>query len=173
MDEPVDELAHSTTSLNLMAKSVAPTDGPPLHTRFLPASEPIRDRHFWLLHTLTPHGTVYIDHGCHKALMNKAGLLPVGVIDVEGNFAQHEPVRIVVTNRLRAPGPDGRLRGEEHEEVGRALVNYASPEIHRIMGHHSDDIRGILGYADSDYVSNRSHIVLYTRSSRPTSPADK
>ncbi|KAF2623692.1 glutamate 5-kinase [Macroventuria anomochaeta] len=72
----------------------------PLHTRFLPISHPIRDRYFWILHGLAPHGTIYIDNGAFKALHDKAGLLPVGIVDVEGHFAQQEAVRIVVVKRL-------------------------------------------------------------------------
>jgi glutamate 5-kinase len=163
------DLVASSTSLNLMAPS-GPADIPPLHTRFLPSSEPIRDRHFWLLHTLNPHGTIYIDQGAHRALLNKAGLLPVGVVDVEGNFASHEPVRIVVVNRLPSPGPDGKMRGDIEEEVGRAIVNYASAEITRIMGHQSHEIEGVLGYADTEYVANRQHVVFFRKDSRPPTP---
>ena len=72
----------------------------PLHTRFLPISHPIRDRYFWILHGLAPHGTIYIDNGAWKALSDKAGLLPVGIVDVDGHFAQQEAVRIVVVKRL-------------------------------------------------------------------------
>ncbi len=73
---------------------------PPLHTRFLPSSNPIRDRSFWLLYGLAPKGTIYIDEGAHRALSSKAGLLPAGVVDVDGDFAQQEAVRIVVIKRL-------------------------------------------------------------------------
>lgn len=171
-EDEVDELSlvASSTSLNLMAPSSGAHDEPPLHTRFLPSDDPIRDRHFWLLHTLTPHGTIYIDKGAHRALVGKAGLLPVGVVDVEGNFAQHEPVRVVVVNRLPQPGPDGKNRGEYEEEVGRAIVNYASAEITRIMGHQSAEIEELLGYADSEYVANRQHVVFFRKDSRPTTP---
>ena len=72
---------------------------PPLHTRFLPSTDPIRDRTFWILHGLKPHGTIYIDQGAYRALLDKAGLLPVGIVDVEGSFAQQEAVRLVVVDR--------------------------------------------------------------------------
>lgn len=72
---------------------------PPLHTRFLPSGHRVRDRHFWLLHGLSPHGTLYVDHGAARALAEGRGLLPVGVIEAEGAFAQQECVRIVETSR--------------------------------------------------------------------------
>ena len=143
----------------------------PLHTRFLPSSDPIRDRHFWLLHTLSPHGTLYIDKGAHRALLGKAGLLPVGVVDVEGNFAQQEAVRLMVVERRKSPGPNGKLWEGEPQEVGRALVNYAAAEVARIKGHQSIEIEGLLGYADSEYVAHRQHVGFFRRESRPVSPS--
>ncbi|KAJ6195082.1 Aspartate/glutamate/uridylate kinase [Bipolaris maydis] len=82
------------------ASSPQTEDPCPLHTRFLPISNPIRDRYFWILHGLAPHGTIYIDQGAWAALSDKAGLLPAGIVDVDGHFAQQEAVRIVVVKRL-------------------------------------------------------------------------
>ena len=144
---------------------------PPLHTRFLPVEHPIRDRYFWLMHGLTPRGTLYIDEGAHAALADKAGLLPVGVLDVEGHFAQHEAVRVAVARRRRSPGPDDRLWDGDAVEVGRALVNYAAPEIARIKGRRSSQIGPLLGYADTEYVAYRENITLFRRESRPASPS--
>ncbi|KAL1598852.1 Glutamate 5-kinase [Paraconiothyrium brasiliense] len=90
------------------ARSPSPqldTEQVPLHTRFLPIAHPIRDRYFWILHGLAPHGTIYIDNGAWKALSDKAGLLPVGIVDVDGHFAQQEAVRVVVVKRLPAASP--------------------------------------------------------------------
>ena len=78
-----------------------PSENAPLHTRFLPLDKPIGDRRFWLLHGLRPHGTVYIDPGATRALQDKAGLLPVGIIDVDGAFAQQECVRLVEVAKRR------------------------------------------------------------------------
>lgn len=137
---------------------------PPLHTRFLPDPHPIRDRYFWLLHGLAPHGTVYIDQGAHSALQSKTGLLPVGVVDVEGHFGQHECVRIMVL-------PSRTASLSEAEDVGKAVVNYSAIEIKRIAGHRSREIAEIIGYADSDYVAVRDSIALYSKDiSRPVTP---
>ncbi|KAI3534864.1 glutamate 5-kinase [Colletotrichum abscissum] len=166
-DHTEDPLAQSTASLHIDQA----VEKPPLHTRFLPSTDPIRDRHFWLIHGLKPHGTLYIDAGAHSALLRKAGLLPAGVLDVEGNFAQQEAVRLVVVDRLHAPSTTGKLWGGTPVEVGRALVNYAAPEIMRIKGHQSSDIGGLLGYADSEYVAERQHIRIFDRESRPVTPS--
>lgn len=188
-------LSHSTASLDLDGLLMKP----PLHTRFLPDLHPIRDRSFWLLHGLAPHGIIYIDEGAHRALADKAGLLPVGVVDVEGQFSQQEAVRIVVVKRLprrslmsrtifESPStvtvngstPDGSSTSGAYEkikpapfEVGRALVNYSAAEIARIKGLRSTEIQGVLGYADSEYVALRENISLLKpgKSSRPVTPS--
>ncbi|KAL1967776.1 hypothetical protein VTN77DRAFT_2465 [Rasamsonia byssochlamydoides] len=152
------------------------TSKPPLHTRFLPSATPIQSRSFWLLHGLTPHGTVYIDQGAYNALLNKAGLLPAGVVGVDGHFAQQEAVRLFVVEK-RSPtalNGDFHVHGEEPREVGRALVNYGSSEINRIKGVRSTQIQSILGYADSEYVALRENIAFFQASdrfSRPATPA--
>jgi glutamate 5-kinase len=164
---------------------------PPLHTRFLPSSTPIRNRAFWILHGLAPHGTIYIDRGATTALSNKAGLLPVGVVGVEGHFAQQEAVRLVAVDRPALPmmgslSPAEGLSDTEGgatrsgggrplslsagalsmlfakgEEVGRAVVNYSSAEVARIKGLRSGEIMEVLGYADTEYVAFRENVGLF------------
>ncbi|KAI4626409.1 uncharacterized protein J4E87_004911 [Alternaria ethzedia] len=101
------DLSASTSTLDNQQltglSSPKPEEPVPLHTRFLPISNPIRDRYFWILHGLAPHGTIYIDQGAWAALSDKAGLLPVGIVEVDGHFAQQEAVRIVVVKRLSNP----------------------------------------------------------------------
>lgn len=106
--------------------SAAVIPAPPLHTRFLPSSTPIRDRSFWLLYGLAPHGVIYIDEGAHKALSSKAGLLPIGVVAVEGSFNQQEAVRLVVVKRLRPP-PRWSRPPSPHLTPGSSRSN--SPEL--------------------------------------------
>ena len=164
---------------------------PPLHTRFLPSSTPIRNRAFWILHGLAPHGTIYIDRGATMALGNKAGLLPVGIVGVEGHFAQQEAVRLVAVDRAALPvmgslspaeglaesdglssrNGSGRplslsvsalsMLVAKGEEVGRAVVNYSSAEVARIKGLRSGEIMDVLGYADSEYVAFRENVSLF------------
>ncbi|GFF49516.1 probable glutamate 5-kinase [Aspergillus udagawae] len=142
---------------------------PPLHTRFLPSDTPIQSRSFWLLHGLKPHGSLYIDHGAYSALLNKASLLPAGVVGVDGYFGQQEAVRLVVVERLSPDSLNGDFlhHGQEPKEVGRALVNYGSAEIARIKGHRSTHIQSLLGYADSEYVALRENISFFRPDDSP------
>ena len=184
-------LSHPALSLRVRNVQLVPP-----HTRFLPDPHPIRDRSFWLLHGLSPHGTIYIDEGAHQALISKAGLLPAGVVDVKGHFAQQEAVRLVVVQRplgRNAEISENLLHGDDGTtsspnmssaaeektwlaagvEVGRALVHYSAPEIARIKGLQSNEIEGVLGYADSDYVALRENVSLAKREkiSRPVTPS--
>jgi glutamate 5-kinase len=155
---------------------------PPLHTRFVPSANPIRSRAFWILHGLAPHGTLYIDRGAASALHTRAGLFPVGIVGVSGNFAQQEAVRLVVVDKtsLGALSPSEASNGaqmqliEKGEEIGRAVVNYSSAEISRIKGIRSTDIISVLGYADSEYVAFRENVSLSEREkSRPETPTPR
>ncbi|KAJ8099862.1 Aspartate/glutamate/uridylate kinase [Lipomyces tetrasporus] len=148
---------------------------PPRHTRFLPQSHPMRDRLFWILHGLKSHGAVYIDTGAYKAITraNRAGLLPAGVVDVKGTFSASEAVSLVVIDRKTLANAEKDVQGggdankavraailEEGEVVGKAIVNYSSVEIARIMGLKSSEIESLLGYSDSEYIAHRDNLAF-------------
>lgn len=145
----------------------------PLHTRFLglPRHTQIRsDRRFWLLHGLRTRGTLYIDQGCFEALTRKqrAGLLPAGIVAVEGLFHDGECVSIKVvpadtTKRAGESGPASAVTPAllaDAVEVGHCRVNYSSVEIALIKGHKSHEIETILGFADSEYVAHRDNLAF-------------
>jgi glutamate 5-kinase len=137
------------------SQSPPPRNSVPLHTRFLPKRS-FRDRQFWLLHGMAPRGRVLIDEGAFKAITRteKAALLPVGVIGVEGAFSRDEAVTVAVAYR------DANRLVTGTTDVGKALVNYSSTEISRIMGKRSSEIVGILGYADGEYIAHRDNMVF-------------
>lgn len=170
-----------------------PPEAPPLHTRFLPSLTPIRNRAFWILHGLIPHGSIYIDRGAASALSRHAGLLPVGILHVTGDFAQQEAVRLIAVERVPLGSLSPRVNSgdisnfsqpsmefvdyERGEEVGRAVVNYSSAEVARIKGLRSKEIAKVLGYADSEYVAFRENVSLLEHArvttSRPETPGLK
>ena len=145
----------SSAVVSTPPSSPPPKSQVPLHTRF-PPKRSFRDRQFWLLHGMSPRGRILIDEGAFRAVtrVEKAGLLPVGVIGVEGTFSADEAVTIAVAKR------DDNNVITETTDVGRALVNYSATEIGRIMGKWSADIVGILGYADGEYVAHRDNMVF-------------
>ncbi|KAF3924896.1 hypothetical protein ABW21_db0206745 [Orbilia brochopaga] len=176
----VNFIEPSTPTSERAVPTVVPPVKVPLHTRFLARSKDVRvrDRHFWLLHGLQPHGTLYIDQGAYNALTrsNRAGLLPVGIVDITGEFHQLEAVRLAVAQRDPADASasvaatvDGGVENAKRKvrytvlskDVGRAIVNYSSGEIARIKGCQSSDIAAVLGYADTEYISHRDNTAFF------------
>ncbi|CAR27306.1 ZYRO0C13794p [Zygosaccharomyces rouxii] len=133
----------------------------PLHTKFIASADRqhLKNREFWMLHGLVTKGSVIIDDGAYAALTRKekAGLLPAGVVDVEGNFQQLECVDLKLGHRL--------TNGEWNKDlptttVGRARCNYKATEIAKIRGMKSDRIEEVLGYSDSEYVAHRHNLAF-------------
>ncbi len=107
---------------------------------------PLAARKQWLADHLTLTGRLRLDAGAVKALARDGkSLLPIGVVDVSGNFARGEVVGCV--------DPEGR-------EVARGLVNYSAEETRKIMRRPSGEIESILGYADEPELIHRDNLVL-------------
>lgn len=127
--------------------------GIPLHTRFLgqPRNH-VKNKQFWLLHGLKPKGSLVVDYGCFLAItrQNRAGLLPVGVIAVEGNFHQLECVDI----RLGFKGVSKTV------SFGRGRCNYSAAESDRVKGLQSDEVAKLLEYCDSEYLVHRENLAF-------------
>ncbi|WOO80510.1 Glutamate 5-kinase [Vanrija pseudolonga] len=88
------------------AGDVAHLEKGPLCTRFLRHQTALKDRKWWIAHGLHAAGTVVIDEGAYRAIGRRESggrLLPAGVVRVEGPFASHQAVRIVVRRRKRFP----------------------------------------------------------------------
>jgi len=89
-------------------------------TIFQPASTPLPDRKRWLAHALLPKGSLWLDAGAERALVERgASLLAVGVTAIEGLFVAREPVRLL--------SQDGR-------ELGRGLTALGSAELRGLIG---------------------------------------
>ncbi len=107
---------------------------------------PLAARKQWLADHLMVSGRLRLDPGAVKALVqDRKSLLPIGVIDVGGDFERGEVVGCL--------DPGGR-------EVARGLVNYAASEARLIMRHPSSDIESILGYVDEPELIHRDNLVV-------------
>ena len=125
-------------------------------TLFHPSAEPLSDRKRWLAHALLPSGSLRVDAGAEQALLHRgASLLAVGILAVEGDFARHQPVRVLAS--------DGR-------ELARGLVRLSSAEILAILGLPSEAVRQRLG-AVGDAVIHRDQLVLTPQVPSPAGAA--
>jgi len=107
---------------------------------------PLAARKQWLADHLTVAGLLTLDAGAARALRSGGkSLLPVGVVEVSGDFQRGAVVGVV-----DASG----------SELARGLVNYSSEETRRIMRKPSSEIAAILGYVDEPELIHRDNLVL-------------
>ncbi|KAI9226546.1 MAG: Aspartate/glutamate/uridylate kinase [Piptocephalis tieghemiana] len=123
----------------------SPPHPPCPYTLFPAKVTPLGDRKWWIRHGLHPHGTLYIDTGAVRALIErKSSLFAVGITKSVGQYVAVQGVRI--------------LWAGKDIEVARGVVNYASNEVERLVGCQSADFRSILGYADADCIIHRANL---------------
>lgn len=115
-------------------------------TTFLPGEKPLSKRKHWLLYNPTVYGRLIVDEGAEKALLEKGkSLLPGGILAVEGDFQQGDPVEVLNKGRIL---------------IGKGLSNYSAREIELIRGHHSRKISSILGYSNGPDVIHRDNLAI-------------
>jgi glutamate 5-kinase len=91
-------------------------------------------------------GQVVLDAGAvQKLTLEGKSLLPIGVVDVKGEFGRGAVITCV--------GEDGRA-------VARGLSNYTSAEARRIMRKPSAEIEAILGFLEGPELVHRDNMVL-------------
>ncbi len=106
-------------------------------------------RKAWLAVHLMPEGTIVVDDGARRALLQSDGasLLPSGIVEARGDFQAGDLVTIVDT---------------EQREIGRGLVNFSARETAQIMGAHSSRISKILDREAATEVVHRDDMVIST-----------
>ena len=68
-------------------------DGKETGTLFLPSTEHLNSRKYWIAFTLRSRGRIFIDEGAKEAIVRDGkSLLPTGVTQVEGDFVLGDPV---------------------------------------------------------------------------------
>lgn len=116
-------------------------------TFFLPQEEKLASRKHWIAYTLRPQGSLVLDPGACKALLQGGkSLLPSGILEVRGKFGIGAPVHCL---------------SEKGEPLAAGLVNYASADIDRIKGVKTSQIEKVLERAkDSDEIIHRDNLVI-------------
>jgi len=121
--------------------------GKDVGTLFWSGKGKIRDRKHWIAHTLKPAGTLVVDAGARKALVERdKSLLPAGLIKVKGEFEFGKAVIIM---------------DEEGKEIGRGLVNYNSRDLLQIKGMKTPAIKKRIGESFYEEVIHRDDLVIF------------
>ncbi|MDA0190143.1 MAG: glutamate 5-kinase, partial [Proteobacteria bacterium] len=114
-------------------------------TLLLAETPPLAARKQWLADHLQLNGRLTLDAGAAKALAEGRSLLPIGVIDVQGEFERGAAVACVT---------------EAGQEIARGLINYGSSDARRIARRASQDIEEILGYVDEPEMIHRDNLIV-------------
>ena len=113
-------------------------------TRFHPQRGRVSSFKLWLKYAKPTHGRVAVDEGAERALRERGtSLLPVGVVEVEGEFDAGDAVEVTCGGRT----------------VGKGIVGYSSGELRRIKGLKTEAVRELLPRATEEAV-HRDYFVL-------------
>jgi glutamate 5-kinase len=121
-------------------------------TWFVPTASPVAARKQWIAGTLRPAGSVTIDAGALRALLEGKSLLPAGVVETRGRFERGDTVSI-----LRA----------DSVEIARGIIAYSDLDAAKIMGRKSSEIEGILGFRGRHEMIHRDNLVLVRHEAPP------
>jgi glutamate 5-kinase len=113
-------------------------------TWFLPKISKLDARKKWIISSVSPKGEIIIDDGAKKALTKGKSLLAAGIKKVLGKFNKGDHIKIL---------------DKYHKECARGLSSFASDEINKIMGHHSNEIQDLLGYVSKSEVVHKDDMV--------------
>ena len=118
--------------------------GTAVGTRFTAREGRYSSFKLWLKYAKPARGRVLVDAGAARALREGGtSLLPVGIVGVRGDVEAGDAVEI---------DHDGR-------SVGKGICNYSAPELRRVLGMKSADVRELLPRASEEAV-HRDYFVL-------------
>jgi len=113
-------------------------------TRFFPQRQRVSSFKLWLKYAKPSHGRVVVDQGAERALRERGtSLLPVGVVEVHGEFEAGDAVDVAANGRA----------------IGKGIVNYSADELRQIKGLKTDEVRARLPRASEEAV-HRDYFVL-------------
>ena len=118
-------------------------NGENIGTLFLARNGKYKNRTRWIILSKSS-GKVMVDKGAENAVMKSRGLLPSGILEVEGIFDRGDIVEIE----------------SEGEVFAKGITDYTSSELNKIKGKHSDKIEEMLGYKNYDEVIRKGNTGL-------------
>jgi len=119
-------------------------------TRFATREARYSSFKLWLKYAKPSRGTLLIDAGAVRAVREgSASLLPVGVVDVIGDFDAGDAVDIAEQNSSEGPA----------RALAKGICNYSAAELRQVKGMKSAAVREILPRASEEAV-HRDYLVV-------------
>lgn len=120
--------------------------GESIGTQLISQMAPLAARKQWMLDHLQTLGQIVLDAGAVQKLTREGkSLLPIGVLDVRGEFSRGAVVTCC---------------DEAGNAVAKGLSNYSSADARRIKRHASSEILAILGFVEEPELIHRDNLVL-------------
>lgn len=108
-----------------------------------------RSRKLWIAHARQPHGTISVDDGAKKVLLEGGkSLLPAGIVSAAGTFRKGDAVSLCDRR--------GRV-------FARGISSWSSEQVDRGKGKKSAEIRAILGEETPAEVVHRDNLTILLR----------
>ncbi len=115
----------------------------------------LRSRKMWIAYAMNAHGTVLVDDGARKVLMDGGkSLLPAGVTGSRGRFRPGDAVSIADRR--------GRV-------FARGIARWSSEQVDRGKGKRSAEVRALLGPETPAEVVHRDDLTILPYSGTPES----
>jgi glutamate 5-kinase len=116
-------------------------------TRFHPQAQRVSSFKLWLKYAKPSQGRIVVDPGAEAALRERGtSLLPVGVVDVQGDFQAGDAVHVATADGGRAA-------------IGKGIANYSAAELRRIKGMKTAEVRRVMPRGSEEAV-HRDYFVL-------------
>ncbi len=120
--------------------------GERIGTALVAGTPKLAARKQWMLDHLQMRGAVLVDAGAVAKLRDEGkSLLPIGVHEVQGEFARGDVIAVRTLQGL---------------ELARGLANYSAAEARLIARKPSSQIETLLGYANEPELIHRTNLVL-------------
>jgi len=118
--------------------------GDPGGTRFAANASRASSFKLWLKYAKPARGRLVVDAGAARVLRESgSSLLPVGILEVEGEFKAGDAIDVADSGSI----------------IGKGIVDYSSEELTRVIGLKSSEVRELLPHA-ADEVIHRDRFVL-------------
>ena len=118
-------------------------NGEKVGTLFL-SDKAMHSKEHWMVYNAYAKGSIIIDDGAKKALLDRKSLLPKGIINVNGIFEENSVVFIADIN---------------NNIIGKGITNFSSRDIINVIGKHSNEAKKILN-TDKEEIIHANLLVL-------------
>ncbi len=121
-------------------------NGEAIGTALIAPTQKLAARKQWIAAHLQLHGAVLVDDGAVAKLRDDGkSLLPIGVMEVRGDFQRGDVIAVCSTRGV---------------EIARGLSNYSSGEARLIARRPSSDFERLLGFSAEPEMIHRDNLVL-------------